>query len=242
MGDLTSHFEADVVVDYADIPHFPRTTAPGHKGRLVCGTLAGSEVVAMDGRFHIYEGHSPERTTLPVHLAHQLGAELLIVVSAAGGLSPRYTTGDVVVIVDHINRMCGSPLAAQERPHECGYYQRDHYDAALAEQALRIARQENFMAHRGVYVAMTGPNYETRAEYRFLRQIGGDVVGMSTVPEVIAASQCGMRVLALSTVTNLSRPDAPQKVTATEVLQTACRAEPHIRKIIQGVLAEQLGG
>jgi purine-nucleoside phosphorylase len=174
-------------------------------------------------------------------LARQLGAELLIVVSAAGGLNPRYMTGDVVVIVDHINMMCRSP-AAPKRPHEYGYYQRDHYDAALAEQALRIARRENFMAHRGVYVAMTGPNYETRAEYRFLRQIGGDVVGMSTVPEVIVASQCGMRVLALSTVTNLSRPDTPQKVTASEVLQAASASEPHIRKIIQGVMTEQLGG
>jgi purine-nucleoside phosphorylase len=241
LGGLAEQIEVEAVFEHADLPHFPRATSLGHAGRLVCGRLAGLEVVAMEGRFHAYEGYTQQQVTFPVRLIRGLGAGLLVVSNACGGMNPHYARGDIVVIEDHINLMGGNPLIGvnDDRlgprfPDMCQPYDRELIDLALA-----IARREDFQAHRGVYVAVTGPNLETRAEYRFLRLIGADVVGMSTVPEVIAAVHAGMRVLGLSIVTDICLPDALAPVDIAEILATAAAAEPRLRAIVLGVLAHE---
>lgn len=235
MGPLADEIDAEVVIDYRDIPHFGRSTALAHQGCLVCGHLANVPVMAMQGRLHLYEGYSVHQVTLPVRVMRALGAQRLILTNASGGLNPLYRSGDIVVVDDHINLMFRIPLAGQH--HEAPIAATPHpYCPRLIGEALAIARRENFTAHRGVYVAMTGPNYETRAEYRWLRALGGDCVGMSTVPEVLAAVAVGMRVLALSIVTNVARPDAREVVDAEEVLHDATLAQADVRRIVHGVL------
>lgn len=241
LGNFAEQIAAEKKISYEDIPHFPRSTAIGHKGQLVCGTLQGISVVTMEGRFHIYEGYSAQQVTLPVRVMKHLGIQLLIVSNASGGLNPRYRSGDIMVIEDHINLMAANPLIGvnDDRlgprfPDMCR-----PYDSKLIERALEIARRENFVAHKGTYVALTGPNYETRAEYRFLKLIGGDVVGMSTVPEVIVAAHMGLRVLALSTVTNMCLPDAIQASSGEEVVAIAKAAEEKLRKIVLGIVADE---
>jgi purine-nucleoside phosphorylase len=238
LGSLVDSIDTDLVLSYEGIPHFPCSTAPSHKGRLVCGRLAGVPVVTMDGRCHVYEGYRVDEITLPVRVARSLGATLLIVSNASGGLNPRFATGDLMVVADHVNlmgRRTGS-YASAFAGHRRGV-PFCPYDEDLTQRALEVARRENFVAHRGVYIAVSGPNYETRAEYRFLRRIGGDAVGMSTVPEVIAAAQSGMRVLAISTITNVATPDAPQKVQASDVTAAAQNVEPKLRKIVRDAVA-----
>ena len=193
LGSLVQEIEVDVAIDYGDIPHFPKSTAVSHAGRLVCGTLAGLPIVAMEGRMHMYEGYPLDMITLPVRVMKALGAELLVVSNACGGMNPNYRCGDIMVIEDHINLMGDNPLIGinDDRlgprfPDMCEPYQQ-----TLVDRALKIARKEDIVAHKGVFVAVAGPNLETRAEYRFLRTIGADVVGMSTVPEVIVAVHCG---------------------------------------------------
>jgi purine-nucleoside phosphorylase len=253
LGELADEIDAEAVIDYRDIPHFGKSTALAHKGRLVCGTLGGVRVVAMQGRVHLYEGYHPQQVVLPVWVMHALGAQLLIVTNANGGLNPKLRTGDVVVIEDHVNLMfrnVGWALPTNERLEATndtnhGWQRPNHrlhgqcppYDQVLIEAALAVARRENFNACRGVYAAMTGPSYETRAEYRLLRKLGADCVGMSTVPEVIAAAHAGMRVLGLSIVTNVARPDAFEKVDAEEVLHDAAQAGAKVQAIVRGVLA-----
>ncbi|MEX0710981.1 MAG: purine-nucleoside phosphorylase [Pirellulales bacterium] len=241
LGSLAQQIDRQATLDYAAIPHFPRSTSIGHTGQLVCGRLEGVNVVAMEGRFHAYEGYTHQQITFPVRVMKALGAELLIVSNACGGMNPSYACGDIVVIDDHINLMGDNPLIGvnDDRlgprfPDMCR-----PYDLALIERALEIARRENFAAHRGVYVAVTGPNLETRAEYRFLRLIGADVVGMSTVPEVIVAVHAGMRVLGLSIVTDICLPDALQPADIGAILAHAAAAEPRLRSIVLGVLAAE---
>ncbi|HEY5313021.1 MAG TPA: purine-nucleoside phosphorylase [Pirellulales bacterium] len=238
LGSLAQQITDPVRIEYASLPHFPRSTAIGHAGQLVCGMLEGVPVVAMEGRFHAYEGYSYQQITFPVRVMKALGAELLVVSNACGGLNPQYRCGDIMLIEDHINLMNGNPLVGvnDERlgprfPDMCR-----PYDSALVDRALEISRKENFAAHRGVYVAVTGPNLETRAEYRFLRLIGADVVGMSTVPEVIVAAHSNMRVLGLSIVTDLCLPDALQPAKIEHILAHAAAAEPKLRKIVLGIL------
>lgn len=239
LGGLAAEIAAEATIDYAEIPHFPRSTAISHAGQLICGQLAGLNVVAMEGRLHVYEGYSYQQVTFPVRVMKALGAELLIASNACGGLNPQYRCGDVMVIEDHINLMNGNPLIGvnDDRlgprfPDMC-----QPYDPQLVEHVLEIARRENFAAHRGVYVAVTGPNLETRAEYRFLRFIGADVVGMSTVPEVLAAVHAGMRIVGLSIVTDMCLPDALHPANIDQILAVAAAAEPKLRKIVLGVLA-----
>ncbi|MGE0609147.1 MAG: purine-nucleoside phosphorylase [Pirellulales bacterium] len=241
LGGLAAQIEVESSFSYADLPHFPQSTATSHAGRLVCGKLQGLPVLAMEGRFHAYEGYTHQQLTFPVRVMKALGAGLLIVSNACGGMNPQYTRGDIMVIDDHINLMGGNPLIGvnDDRlgPRFPDMWQ--PYDPLLIERALRIAQQEGFTAHRGIYVAVTGPNLETRAEYRFLRTIGADVVGMSTVPEVLVAVHAGMRVLGLSIVTDLCLPNSLQPVNIEEILATAAVAEPHLRKIVLGVLADE---
>ena len=237
LGSLAGQIHTEATLQYESIPHFPRSTTVGHAGQLVCGRLEGLAVVAMEGRFHAYEGYSHQQITFPVRVMNALGAGLLIVSNASGGLNPHYGLGDIVVIEDHINLMNGNPLIG---PNDDTLGPRfpdmsAPYDRVLIDRALEIARQENFVAHQGVYVAVTGPNLETRAEYRFLRAIGADVVGMSTVPEVLVAVHSGMRVLGLSIVTDLCLPDALKPANIDAILATAAGAEPKLRKIVLGV-------
>jgi purine-nucleoside phosphorylase len=238
LGGLAQEIEVQASLDYERIPHFPASTAISHAGRLVCGRLAGADVVAMEGRFHVYEGYTYEQVTFPVRVMKALGASLLIVSNACGGMNPQYARGDIMVIEDHINLMGGNPLIGPNDdalgprfPDMCR-----PYDSTLIETAMEIARRENFAAHRGVYVAVTGPNLETRAEYRFLRLIGADVVGMSTVPEAIVAVHAGMRILGLSIVTDMCLPDALEPADIQTILATAAVAEPKLRAIVKGVL------
>lgn len=241
LGSLAERIEIEAAIEYENIPHFPRSTAVSHRGRLVCGQLEGLPVLAMEGRFHQYEGYPLKQITLPVRVMRALGAELLIVTQAVGGMNPYYRNGDLVVVDDHINLMGDNPLIGinDDRlgtrfPDMC-----QPYDAALGEVALEVARQENFAAHKGVVVAVTGPNLETRAEYRFLRMIGADIVGMSSVPEVIVAVHAGLRVFGLAVVTDMCFPDALKPVNVEEIIHTANAAEPKLRKVVLGVLRHE---
>jgi purine-nucleoside phosphorylase len=241
LGNLASAIENATVIPYSEIPHFPRSTAIGHKGQLVCGTLAGLPVLAMQGRFHFYEGYPQWQITLPVRVMKALGIKLLIVSNASGGLNPNFRSGDVMIMDDHINLMGANPLTGVNDESLGPRFpdMSEPYDRQLIDRALEIARRENFVAHVGTYVAVAGPNYETRAELRFLRKIGGDAVGMSTVPEAIVAVHSGLRVLAISTITNVCKPDTPSKTTGEEVVATGAAAEHKVRKIVMGILAQE---
>lgn len=239
LGDLAHEIAAEATIDYADIPHFPHVTAMGHQGRLVCGNLEGVPVIAYQGRFHLYEGHEAPQAALPVRLAKALGAEVLIVSNAAGGVNPRYQVGDVMLIDDHINLLWDNPLIGVNDDNLGPRFpdMSAPYDRGLIQLAIEIARRENFTLHQGVYVAMLGPTYETRAEYRMVRHLGGDAVGMSTVPEVLAARHAEMRVLGLSTITNVGSPDAPAATSGHDVLAAAATAAGKLTKIVRGVVA-----
>lgn len=243
LGSLAQQIESEARLDYESIPHFPHSTSIGHAGQLICGRLEGLPIVAMEGRFHAYEGYAHEQITFPVRVMKALGADLLVVSNACGGMNPRYACGDIMVIDDHINLMGDNPLIGvnDDRLGPRFPDMSRPYDPQLIERALEIARHENFVAHRGVYVAVTGPNLETRAEYRFLRLIGADVVGMSTVPEVIVAVHAGMRVLGLSIVTDLCFPDALEPANIERILSHAASAEPKLRKIVLGILKHEAG-
>lgn len=239
LGCLADRIDQAVTIEYSALPHLPESTAIGHRGRFVCGTLGGVDVIAMQGRFHGYEGLAFEQVALPVRVMSGLGAEWLVVSNAAGGLNPQYRVGDVMVIDDHVNLMFRNPLVGANDPR-LGPRWPDMcrpYDAALADQAQSIARRADFACHRGVYIGMLGPTYETRAEYRMVRRIGGDVVGMSTVPEVIVAVQLGMRVLGLSTITNACSPDQLGETTGEQVVAAAATASEKLRTIVEGVLS-----
>ncbi len=238
LGELAEELDSATVVPYRDIPGFPRSTALAHKGRLVCGTLAGRQIVMLQGRCHLYEGYAAGELCLPTRVLAALGVNTLVVTNAAGGLNPRYSVGDVMAIDDHICLMGLanlSPLPAESRERVPRTAAR-LYDADLIQRATAIACRSGFQIQSGVYVGVTGPTYETRAEYRAFRRIGGDCVGMSTVPEVLAAAACGMKVLGLSTVTNVARPDAPQIVSAEEVVEVAATALPKVRSILHGLV------
>lgn len=239
LGGLGQEIAGAVEIPYESVPHFPASTAVGHRGQLVCGELAGRPIVAMEGRLHAYEGYSYQQITFPVRVMRALGAEVLVVSNACGGLNPQYDRGDLMVIEDHINLMSGNPLVGPN-DQRLGPRFPDMsrpYDPELIRLALSVARQNQFVAQKGVYVAVTGPNLETRAEYRFLRLIGADVVGMSTVPEVLVAVHGGMRVLGLSVVTDMCLPDALEPVELSDILATAAEAEPKLRTIVRQTLA-----
>ena len=234
LGDLAESIETDVVIDYSEIPHFPRSTAIGHRGRLICGSWQGVPLVAMQGRCHLYEGYSWQQVTLPVRIMAALGIQSLIITNASGGLNPKFRAGDVMLMEDHINLTFRGPNSPLESTFPAKVT--PAYDPRLSAAALRAAQQVNVPLQIGVYVALTGPTYETRAEYRMLRNIGGDAVGMSTVPEAIMASKLDMRVLAFSIITNVATPDALAAVTGEEVIQTAQVAGANVQKILAEVL------
>ena len=234
LGALAEKIMGKKVLNYPDIPNFPHSTAPGHKGVLVSGTIGGKNVIAMEGRFHYYEGYSLDDVTFGVRVTRALGADILIVSNAAGGMNPQFTPGDLMAITDHINLMGVNPLIG---PNDDTLGQRfpdmsEPYDRKLIRLAEDIAIEERIKLHKGVYVGVTGPNLETAAEYRFLRMIGADAVGMSTVPEVITAVHCGFRTLGISCITDRCLPDALKPANIEEILKVAGEAEPKLTKIV----------
>jgi purine-nucleoside phosphorylase len=241
LGGIARQIQTEAKLDYEAIPHFPVSTAASHAGQLVCGRLEGVPVLAMEGRFHAYEGYTHAQITFPVRVMRAMGADLLIVSNACGGVNPQFRRGDIMVIEDHINLMNDNPLVGVNDDSLGPRFpdMSEPYDHELIDRALEIARRGNFAAHKGVYVAVTGPNLETRAEYRFLRMIGADVVGMSTVPEILAARHGGMRCLGLSIVTDMCLPDALAPVVLEEILAVAAEAEPKLRAIVLGIVAAE---
>ncbi len=240
LGPLVEQIDVAVAIDYQDIPNFPVSTAPSHQGRLVCGTLNGVPIVAMQGRMHMYEGYPLKEVTLPVRIMKALGAQTLIVSNACGGLNPNYACGDIMLIDDQINLMGDNPLIGinDDRLGVRFPDMSQPYCPKLIDAALTIARKEDIVAHKGVFVAVSGPNLETRAEYRFLRTIGCDVVGMSTVPEVIVAVHEQMSVVGFSVVTDMCLPDALKAADENEIIAIAKGAEPKLTKLITSLLGQ----
>ena len=238
LGGLAREIDVATTVEYADIPGFPLSTVESHAGRLLCGTLGGKTVVAMQGRFHRYEGYSLQQVTFPVRVLRALGADTLVVSNACGGMREDWAPGDLMVIADHINLLGDNPLVG-ENDDRLGVRFPDMsapYDGELRALAHAVAGAQGTVLREGVYVAVTGPNLETRAEYRMLRAIGADVVGMSTVPEVIVAVQGGMRVLGLSIITDQCIPETLVPAELATIIATAGRAEPRLTALVRGVL------
>lgn len=238
LGQIGEAIEQTAVIEYDNIPGFPVPTVESHRGRLIFGTLGGKSVVAMQGRFHYYEGYSMEQITFPVRVMKALGASALLVSNACGGMNPLYRRGDIMLIDDHINLLGGNPLIG---PNDDTLGPRfpdmsEPYSYELLSLAEEAALDLKIKTHRGVYVAVTGPCLETRAEYRFLRGIGADVVGMSTVPEVIVARHMDMRVFGVSIVTDECFPDNLVPVGIAEILEAAGKAEPSVTKIMVEVV------
>ena len=238
LGGLAREIDVAAIVEYADIPGFPLSTVESHAGRLLCGTLGGKSVVAMHGRFHRYEGYSLQQVTFPVRVLRALGAETLVVSNACGGMREEWAPGELMLIADHINLLGDNPLIG-ENDDRLGARFPDMsapYDADLRAIAREVAGEQGTVLREGVYVAVTGPNLETRAEYRMLRTIGADVVGMSTVPEVIVAVQGGMRVLGVSIITDQCIPETLEPAELATIIATAGRAEPRLTTLVRGVL------
>ncbi len=238
LGALAERIDADVVIPYEELPHFARSTVETHAGKLILGVLEGKNVVAMQGRFHYYEGYSAKEITFPIRVMKALGAETLVVSNACGGMNPQFKPGDVMLIEDHINMLGCNPLIGvnDDRlgprfPDMC-----EPYSKELIAKAQQVALDAGIMTQKGVYVAVAGPNLETRAQYRFFRAIGADVVGMSTVPEVVVAVHAGMKVLGFSIITDMGLADALEPVNIERILQNAAEAEPKMNAIICGVL------
>ncbi|MCH9014111.1 MAG: purine-nucleoside phosphorylase [Gemmatimonadetes bacterium] len=238
LGGLGGEIDIETEIGYNDIPGFPLSTVASHEGRLLCGMLAGKSVVAMQGRFHSYEGYSLQQVTFPVRVMSSLGAEKLFVSNACGGMNPLWERGDLVLISDHINLLGDSPLVG-ENDDTIGPRFPDMstaYDTELRETARQVAREQQIVLREGVYVSVTGPNLETPAEYRFLRGIGADIVGMSTVPEVIVGVHEGMKLLGVSIITDVCLPDALEPVDISKIIEVAAEAEPRLTKLIKGVV------
>jgi len=238
LGGLARDIAVVAEIPYGELPHFPLSTVESHSGRLLFGTLGGKSVLAMQGRFHRYEGYTLQQVTFPVRVMRGLGARTLIVSNACGGMHPLWSPGELVLIADHINLLGDNPLVG---PNEDALGPRfpdlsAAYDLRLRALARQVAREQQVVLREGVYVAVSGPSLETAAEYRLLRALGADVVGMSTVPEVIVAVHGGMRVLGVSIITDACLPDALEPANVQEIIATAAKAEPQLTRLVKGVL------
>jgi len=238
LGGLAKEIDCAAQISYSEIPGFPVSTVESHAGRLLLGTLGGMRVVAMQGRFHLYEGYSMQQITFPVRVMRALGADKLVVSNACGGMNPFWSAGDLMLIADHINLLGDNPLIG---PNDDSLGPRfpdmsAPFDHELRGIARSVAQDLKITLREGVYVAVTGPNLETPAEYRFLRGLGADVVGMSTVPEVIVAVPGGMRVLGVSIITDECFPDALEPADVERIIATAQKAEPDLTRLVTGVL------
>jgi purine-nucleoside phosphorylase len=238
LGGLVDEIEVQHRLMYSNIPDFPISTLEFHSGQLIFGILSGKRVVAMQGRLHYYEGYDMKRITFPIRVMKMLGISSLIISNASGALNPDFRKGDLMIIEDHINLQTDNPLRGAN--HE-GLGPRfpdmsEPYNKKMIEAGMEIARKNNITCHKGVYVAVNGPNLETRAEYRFLRTIGADAVGMSTVPEVIVANHMSLPVFAISVLTDEGFPDTLQKVSLESILKAAMEAEPKMTEILKELL------
>ncbi len=241
LGDCAEAIDVHHSLDYEEIPHFPRSTVESHRGRLLLGRLHNRPVAAFQGRFHLYEGYSPREVTFPVRLLQHLGARYLLVTNAAGGLNPNHRAGDIMLISDHINLTGENPLVGPNDP-DWGLRFPDMsrvYDPELMDRAGTIARELGLPLASGVYAGLKGPSLETPAELRFLRTIGADAVGLSTVQEVIAAVHAGLRILGLSVITNIADPDAPAPATVEDIIAVADQTAPRLKQLMIAIL-EQL--
>lgn len=239
LGGLVKEIEIEHQIMYANIPNFPISTLEFHSGKLIFGYLNGKKVVAMQGRLHYYEGYTMQQITFPVRVMKGLGITNLIVSNAAGSLNPEFKKGDLMIINDHINMQPDNPLRGIIES-ELGPRFPDMsqpYKRTIIEQALAIAKEESIVCHKGVYVAVSGPNLETKAEYKYLRLIGGDAVGMSTVPEVIVANQAGIPVFAISVLTDEGFPEDLKPCSLDEILAVASKAEPNMTKILTRLIS-----
>ncbi len=239
LGGLVQEIEIEAELEYKDIPNFPLSTVESHHGKLIFGMLAGKHVVVMQGRFHYYEGYTLRQVTFPVRVMHALGVRTLLVSNAAGGMNPVFRRGDVMMIWDHINLIGDNPLIGLNDDALGPRFpdMSEPYDGGLMRKAEAVALEQGIALKTGVFVAVAGPNLETRAEYRFLRAIGADAVGMSTVPEDIVAIHMGMKVLAFSIITDECFPDALEAVDVPEIIRIANEAEPKLRAIMKGVIS-----
>lgn len=239
LGGLAKRIELVHSIPYEAIPHFPLSTVESHAGRLLVGTLGGRRVVAMQGRFHLYEGYDPIEVTFPIRVLKLLGATELYLSNACGGMNPMYQAKDLMMIADHIHLQGVNPLIG---PNDERFGPRfvdllHAYDPGLRARAGAIARDEGFVLHEGIYVCVAGPNLESRAEYRMLRAMGADVVGMSTVPEVIVARHMGMKVFAVSVVTDMCLPDALEVADIAHIIANANQAEPKLTRLLERLVA-----
>ncbi|MGD8982154.1 MAG: purine-nucleoside phosphorylase [Desulfobacterales bacterium] len=240
LGASTEFFGISASFEYEDLPYFPTSTVESHYGRLLFGDMCGEQIMAMQGRFHLYEGYSPLEVTFPVRVMQELGVKVLILSNAAGGLNSHFITGDIMIITDHINLTGSNPLIG---PNEESWGIRfpdmiQAYDKELMELAESAGIDEGISLQKGVYVGLKGPSLETRAEVHFLRTIGADAVGFSTIQEVIAAVHAGIKVLGLSTITNINDPDNPMPTTIDKVIAVADKAAPRLEAIIKNVVAK----
>lgn len=240
LGNLGNQIEVELEIDYKDIPHFPISTVESHSGKLIFGTLSGKKVVAMKGRFHYYEGYSMKEVTFPVRVMKQLGVSTLLVSNACGGLNPEQEVGDVMVITDHINLFTENPLRGKNYDHLGPRFpdMSDAYSLDLIEKAMKIGAKHGIKLHKGVYAGVEGPNLETPAEYKYLRIIGGDAVGMSTVPEVLVARHSGMQVFGISAITDLGVAGRIHKVDIAYVLAAAAKAEPVMSLVMRELVGQ----
>jgi purine-nucleoside phosphorylase len=240
LGNLSSVIEAEFSIPYSEIPNFPVSTVEGHKGRLILGTLNGKKVWVMEGRFHFYEGYTAEQVVFPIRVLKLLGVENLLLSNAAGGVNKDYEVGDLMIIKDHISFFTPNPLLGKNETALGTRFpdMSEPYAIAFIDKAKRIAAEHQIKVHEGVYVGVTGPTFETRAEYQLIKISGGDVVGMSTVQENIAAVHCGMKVFAMSVVTDLGIREDNNVITHEEVLAAANAAEPLLTLIFSALVKE----
>lgn len=238
LGGLVSEIDVEKYIPYGKIPHFPISTVETHDGKLILGQLGGKQVVAMQGRFHFYEGYSMKQITFPVRVMKKLGIETLVISNAAGGMNPDYKRGDLMIITDHINLLGDNPLIGPNLDEFGPRFpdMSEPYSKDLIALAEKVASENNIKLQKGVFVAVSGPNLETRAEYRFLRDIGADVVGMSTVPENIVAVHSGLKVLGMSVITDECFPDTLQPVNVQEIIATAKNTEPKLTIVMKNVI------
>ena len=238
LGALVNKINVELTIPYVDIPHFPQATVEFHKGNLLYGKIGGVQVIAMQGRFHYYEGYSMQQVTFPIRVMKALGVETLLLSNAAGGMNLNYKKGDLILIDDHINMLPDNPLRGLSDPSlgERFVDMSAPYDASLQQLMLQKATEQNIPLHKGTYVAVMGPNLETRAEYRWLRSTGADMVGMSTVPEVIVANQIGLKCLAVSVITDECDPENLKPVNIAEIIEVAGKADEKLSTLFASLI------
>ncbi|MHB1687638.1 MAG: purine-nucleoside phosphorylase [Ignavibacteriaceae bacterium] len=238
LGGLVKDINIEYEIDYADLPHFPLSTVESHKGKLIFGTIGNKKVVAMQGRFHYYEGYTMKQISYPVRVMKFLGVKTLLVSNACGGMNPQFRRGDIMLMTDHINLLGDNPLIGKNEDELGPRFpdMSEPYNLQLIKIAEEVALENKIKIQKGVYVAVAGPNLETKAEYRFLRATGADVVGMSTVPENIVANHMGMKVLGISIITDECFPDSLKPVNVDEIISTAIQAEPKMTLIMKEVI------